>query len=130
MLLQESLREGQCPPIPRFPARSHPSPKAEVWWGCREAGGAAARGAGSQGSPGWHATRSAGFLDSLPACFPLKLSMESTCSCEMFQFCKVSIFQQRSVPLENFQPALIIRASLTSHTEMELKGIKFPSERL
>lgn len=63
------------------------------------------------------------------ACFLLKLSMESTCSCEMFQFCKISIFQQKSVPLENFQPALTSRASLTSNTEMEQKDIKLPSER-
>lgn len=124
MLLQESLPEGQCPPPFMFP-----SPEVEAWLGCQDAGGAAAWGAGSQGSPGWHTTRSTGFLDSLPACFPLKRSMESTCSCEMFQFCKISIFQKRGVPLENFQPALIIKASLTSHTEVELKDIKFPSER-
>lgn len=68
-------------------------------------------------------------LPGQPACFLLKLSMESTCSCEMFQFCKISIFQQKSVPLENFQPALTSRASLTSNTEMEQKDIKLPSER-
>lgn len=117
------------PPISCFPPPSHPTLEAEAWLECQEAGGAAAWGVGSQGSPGWHETRSAGFLDSLPVCFPSKLSMESTCSCEMFQFCKISIFQERSVPLENLQPALIIRASLTSHTEVELKDIKFPSER-
>lgn len=95
------------PPHFMFPSPSHPMAEAEAWLGCQEAEGAAAWGSGSQGSIGWHATRSTGFLDSLPACFPLKLSMESTCSCEMFQSCKISIFHQRSVPPENFQPALI-----------------------
>lgn len=68
-------------------------------------------------------------LPGQPACFPLKLSMESACSCETFQFCKISVFQGRNVPLENFQPALTTRTSLTSHTEVELKVIKFPSKR-
>lgn len=126
--MERSDCEGTSgPPTLCFPPHSHPTAKTEAWCGCQEAEGAAAWGAGSQGSLGWHVTRSTGFLDSLPACFPLKLSMESTCSCEMFQFCKISIFQQRSIPLENFQPALIIRASLSSHTGALLKDIKFLS---
>lgn len=120
--------EGTSAPPLCFPLPSHPTAETEDWLGCEEAEGAAAWGAGSQGrSLGWHVTRSTGFLDSLPAAFHWNFQWNQHVPVKCFNSVKSAF--SNSIPLENFQPALVIRASLSSHTGVLLKDIKFPSQR-